>query len=53
MVIKNGKIVECTDSELFGKYLDDEWDLVMDYNEYKRKCKALGTTIIEETDENN
>ena len=48
MVVKQSKIVSCTNSELFKFYLDSGWDEVMDYNEYKRRCKDNGTTIIDD-----
>ena len=47
MKIKNGKIVEATHAELFDYYLTRDWDTVMSFPEYMRRCKENGTKIIE------
>jgi len=47
MVIENGKIIECSDSELFQNYLHGEWDMIMSYDDYKSKCINLGVIITE------
>ena len=47
MIVENGKIVECTDSELFSNYLRGSWDLVVSYDDYKRRCIELGTKVTE------
>lgn len=47
MIVECGKIVKCTDSELFQFYLDSGWYEIMDYNEYKRRCIEHGTEVID------
>lgn len=47
MVIRDGKIVECTDEELFDywiKRLDDAYP----YEQFKFGCVMNGTKIVEE-----
>ena len=46
MKVENGKIVEATEEEMFDYYLTREWDLVMSFSEYLRKCKENGTRIV-------
>lgn len=48
MKVKNGKIVECTDNELFNWYLKNNWDDLYSYPDYKEKCIQHGTKITEE-----
>lgn len=48
MKIKNGKIVEATESELFGHYLKVGFDDVMSFIDFKRKCEIAGTKILDE-----
>lgn len=50
MTVKNGKIIKATESELFGHYLKQGWDDIMSFPEYKQRCIALGTEIIEESE---
>ena len=50
MKVKNGKIVEATEAELFENYLKLEWDDVMSFLDYKTRCVRCGTKIIEEGD---
>ncbi len=45
MKVENGKIVECTEIELFHYYLTRDWDTVFPFDEYKRRCAANGTKI--------
>ena len=58
MKVKNNKIVEATEAELFHYYLSRGFDDVMDFNTYKRSCQNNGTNIIgkdaenEDTEEN-
>lgn len=48
MKIKDGKIAAATDEELFGFYLSRGWDELFSYPEYKRRCVAAGTKIIDD-----
>lgn len=48
MTIKNGKILEATELELYGYYLSRDWDRFYSFPEYKRLCAEQGTKIIEE-----
>ena len=48
MKIKNGKIVEATESELYDYYLTREWFEVYSFPHYKRLCKELGAKIVDE-----
>lgn len=47
MVIENGKIVEITESELFGLYLKREMDDLMDFNEYLYRMKETGCIVVD------
>lgn len=46
MKIKDGKIIEATNDELYGFWLV-RWSDIYSYTEYKNKIKALGTKVIE------
>lgn len=48
MTVKNGKIIECTDNELFKHYLKCKWDDIYSYSEYKRLCIEEGTKVQEQ-----
>lgn len=48
MKIENGKIIEVTESELFGLYLDRGMDDIMDFHEYRRRMEAAGCSVIQE-----
>lgn len=48
MKTENGKIVECTESELFRLYLDREMDTCMDYIEYRNRMTAAGCAVVKE-----
>ena len=48
MKVKNGKIVEATEAELFGQYLNRGFDDIMPFPVYKERCVALGTKVIDE-----
>ena len=50
MTVKDGKIVKATEAELFEVYLKREYDDIMSFTDYKRRCAELGTEIIEEGD---
>ena len=46
MIIRNRKIVEATENELFCVYLQKEYDDIMPFDEYLRRCEINGTKII-------
>ena len=48
MKIKNGKIVEATELELYDHYLTREWYWAYSFPQYKRLCKQLGAKIVDE-----
>ena len=48
MKVRNDKIVEITDKELFQLYLDREMDDIMSYDDYKKAFINLGCKIINE-----
>lgn len=45
MLIKDGKIVECTIDELYTYWLD-RYDDVIDFYTYKKRCEEQGTVIV-------
>lgn len=47
MKIENGKIVEASESELFGLYLDRSMDDIMDFHEYRRRMENAGCVVKE------
>lgn len=49
MKIKDGKIIEATNDELYGFWLT-QWSDIYSYTEYKDKIKTLGTKVIENDD---
>ena len=51
MKIENGKIVEATTSELFSKWLDEDWCEIMSFPEFLDKVEKLGTKVTEESSE--
>lgn len=53
MKIKNGKIVEATEDELFGVWLKKGFDDIMSFTDYKSRCVELGTRIIERGGDND
>ena len=50
MKVENGKIVEITESELFGLYLDRGMDEIMDFREYKTRMERAGCVVREGAD---
>lgn len=48
MEIKNGKIVEATDIELYEYWITSGWSYIYSYTDYKNKVKELGTKVIED-----
>jgi hypothetical protein len=53
MTIMDGKIAMATESELYSMYLRKGFDDLFPFDEYKRRCIANGTKIIEERDDSN
>lgn len=51
MKIENGKIVEATETELFGYYLKMDWDLIMLFKEYEEKLESCGVIVTDKEDE--
>lgn len=47
MTVKNGKIAEATEAELFEVYLNRGFDDIMSFLDYKTQCIRLGTKVIE------
>ena len=45
MKVENGKIVEATEDELFGLYLDRGMDDVMDFHEYENRMQKAGCVV--------
>ena len=48
MKVKNGKIEQATEIELFELYLKRGFDDLMSFTDYKQRCIELGTEVIEE-----
>jgi hypothetical protein len=48
MKIKNNKIIECYENELYKRYLEQQMDDVMDFNNYKSNMVDHGVKIIED-----
>ena len=46
MKAQKGKIIECTEDELYAYYLRHGWDDLYPFDEYKRRCEANGTKIL-------
>ena len=44
MIVIDGKIVKCTDKELY-KYWLDRWAELYEYDDYKRRVIANGTEV--------
>lgn len=47
MKVKNNKIVEATESELFDYYIKRGFDDLMPFDTYIESCKRNGTKIVE------
>lgn len=45
MKVEDGKIVEATENELFGLYLERGMDDVMDFHEYRRRMEKAGCRV--------
>ena len=46
MDIKDGKIIKCTESELYSYWLK-RWSDLYSFDDYKRRCIELGTEVEE------
>lgn len=47
MKVENGKIVEITENELFGLYLDRGMDDIIDFCEYRTRMERAGCVVKE------
>ena len=47
MKVINGKIAEATEDEMFDYYLTRNWDDVMSFREWMRRCEEQGTTVTD------
>lgn len=43
-----GRIIEATEEEMFGAYLNNHWDDVMSFTDFLDKVSVNGTKIIKE-----
>ncbi len=48
MIVKNHKIIEATEDELYELYLQRGLDDIMDFKSYLRKLRRLKVKITEE-----
>lgn len=48
MKVKNHKIVEATEEELFAHYLKHGWDDLMSFTDFIKVMMQRGTKVIEE-----
>ncbi len=46
MKIVDGKIAEATRYEMFDYYLTRDWDTVMSFAEFLRRCEENGTKVL-------
>lgn len=44
--VENGKITEITEQELYSRYIDGEYYMALDFNEYKWRMESAGTKIV-------
>lgn len=44
--VENGKIIEITEQELYSRYIDGEYYMALDFNEYKWRMENAGTKIV-------
>jgi hypothetical protein len=49
MVVKDNKIVKCTEAELFIFWLK-RWSNLIDYYTYKKMCQKQGTEVVDNDD---
>lgn len=48
MKVIEGKIIEATETELYKKYLDEEYYEIYSFTEFLQRCEAQGVTITAE-----
>ena len=48
MKVKDGKIVEATENELFDVYLNAGWDDIYSFPDYLEKMRNSGVVVIKE-----
>ena len=46
MKVSDGKIVEITESELYGLYLERNYDAMMDFKEYRYRMEEAGCKVL-------
>ena len=46
MKVENGEIIEITEQELYSRYIDGEYYMALDFNEYKWRMENAGTKIV-------
>ena len=46
MKVKDGKIVEATEKEMYDKWIDEDWCYIYDFEDYLERCKRNGTKIV-------
>lgn len=51
MKIEHGKIAEATRLEMFDYYLTREFDLVMSFPDFLRRCEENGTKITDKEEQ--
>lgn len=47
MTVVDGRIAEATEDEMFDYYLTRDWDTVMSFREWLRKCEEQGTKVTD------
>lgn len=47
MKVVNGIISEATEDEMFDYYLTRDWDTVMPFREWLRRCEEQGTKVTD------
>jgi hypothetical protein len=48
MKIENGKIIEAARSELYSRWLEEEWDEILTFPDFLLSMARLGVRITEE-----
>ena len=51
MTVKDGKITQATENELFSEYLRRGFDDLLSFNEYKERMVASGVVVVEKTED--
>ena len=50
MKVECGKIIKCTENELFDYYLTRNFDDIFSFKDFKQKIIKAGTVVIDEED---